>query len=84
MGKNSPSKLKYKEAVNTAREHAYKKGSQIPPKHFDDRQIRIYHQKLAMFSGKAAFFDELCDEMALLHGYKYDEDGKLVPIAKAA
>lgn len=76
----SPSKQKYKEAVNTARDHAYSGKSCKPPAHFDERQLRIYADKLQMFKGKAAFAESVLDDMALLHGYRYDENRKLVKI----
>ncbi|MCY9861381.1 hypothetical protein OTK49_02470 [Vibrio coralliirubri] len=77
----SPSKQRYKEAVNAAREHAYSGKKSNPPKHFDERQQRIYAEKYGMFNGKCAYVESLLDDMALLHGYKYTEDKTLVKIA---
>ncbi|HHJ3076652.1 TPA: hypothetical protein ACPVZG_000442 [Vibrio parahaemolyticus] len=82
MGNSSPSKLKYKEAVKKAEEDAYRDRAMNPPSHFDERQIRIYQDKYRMFANKAAYGKSLAEDMALLHGYKYNEQGKLVRITK--
>lgn len=76
----SPSKQKYKEAVNTARDHAYSGKACKAPSHFDERQNRIYADKFAMFMHKATSVESLLEDMALLHGYKYDENKSLVKI----
>lgn len=82
MGSRSPSKLKYKEAVKKAEEDAYRDRPMKPPSHFDERQIRIYENKYHMFANKAAYGKSLAEDMALLHGYKYNEQGNLERIIR--
>lgn len=80
MSKNSPSKRKYKEALKTAEDHAYKGLPYNPPKHFDERQIRLYTEKYSYHKNIAAHFEEENEMMANIHGYTYvkDDDGKFV------
>ena len=75
----SPSKMKYKEAVKTGRDHGFK-GVYNPPKHFDERQIRLYNNMFNQTKSKCEWFDCEMEIMANAYGHTYTEnvDGKKV------
>ena len=58
----SPSKLRYKEAVQAAKDVAWCKLSEMPA-HFDERQQRIFKEKLEYYQHQAAYWDSVYDDL---------------------
>lgn len=62
----SPSKVRYKEAVQAAKDTAYGKLSEMPA-HFDERQQRILNQKLLYFKHQFDYWGSVNDDLYLLY-----------------
>lgn len=75
----SSSKMKYKEAVKTGRDHGFK-GVYEPPEHFDERQMRLYDKHFHQTKSKCGWFDCEMEIIANAYGHTYvgNEDSKKV------
>lgn len=61
-----PSKVRYKEAVDAARKFAYGKITEMP-KHFDDRQERIFNKYVSLIGYQKTMFDEIDNDVWLAY-----------------
>lgn len=57
-----PSKLRYKQAVDAAREYVYGKIKEMP-EGFDERQQRIFIKYVGVASAQKSYYDDLDNEM---------------------
>ena len=57
-----PSKLRYKQAVDAARDYVYGRIKEMP-QHFDERQMRIFEKYVGKMEYQKAYFDELDNDM---------------------
>ena len=71
----SPSKMKYKEAVKTGRDHGMN-SVYAPPKHFDERQMRLYDKHFHQTKNKCDWFDYELEIMANAYGHTYTENSE--------
>lgn len=69
----SPSKQKYKEAGQAAKDFCYGKISAMPD-HFDERQQRIFSQKSAYFKCQFDYWESVNNDMYLAHTGKTAEE----------
>lgn len=69
----SPSKQKYKEAVQAAKDFSYGKITSIP-EHFDERQQRIFEQKSSYFKHQFDYWESVNNDMYLAYTGKTAEE----------
>jgi len=64
-----PSKMRYRDAVKSARDFVYGVIDKMP-EHFDERQARVFAKYVAKTEYQKKYFDELDDEMWIAYtGY---------------
>lgn len=68
----SPSKLKYKEAVQAAKDFVYGKLNGLPV-HFDERQTNIFNQKVSYFKSQFSYWDSVNEDMWLAYTGRTEE-----------
>ena len=68
----SPSKLKYKEAIQAAKDFVYGKLNEVPG-HFDLRQTNIFNKKLFYFKSQFSYWDSVNEDMWLAYTGKTEE-----------
>ena len=69
----SPSKLKYKQAVQAAKDFAYGKISEVPSE-FDDRQVKIFNNKIGYFKSQYSYWDSVNNDMWLAYTGKSEAE----------
>ena len=69
----SPSKQKYKEAVQAAKDFCCEKITSIP-EHFDERQQRIFNQKSSYFKHQFVYWESVNNDMYLAYTGKTAEE----------
>lgn len=62
----SPSKAKYKEALQAAKDVAYNRLHGMPA-HFNERQERIFNQKLSYFKHQFDYWESVNDDLYLVY-----------------
>ena len=69
----SPSKQKYKEAIQAAKDFCY---GNIPvvPEHFDERQRRIFDREYLRFSGRLDSIKDVMNDLYLAYTGKTAEE----------
>ncbi|MNF63034.1 hypothetical protein D3C85_293020 [compost metagenome] len=69
----SPSKLRYKQAVEAARKYVYGKIKEMP-QHFDERQERIFNKYVGITQSQKSIYDDLDNEMWMAYTGKTREE----------
>lgn len=69
----SPSKIKYKEAVQAAKEFAYGRIQEIP-EHFDERQTKIFNSKAGHLKSQFDYFESVNNDMWLAYTGKTEAE----------
>ena len=69
----SPSKQKYKEAVQAAKDFSYGNITAVP-EHFDERQRRIFDREYLRFSDRLGIIENVMNDLYLAYTGKTAEE----------